>query len=159
MLRLHEAGKLSQKKPERKVDVLYMESYRYIWAYREALCRSVHDMSKQKYGSKQYSPAAWKPLADWVHNAAPDKKQYRLNCLTQFNKDDDEFIVIVAKCLWSLATAPNLPWGRQAVQPSVYLTIESYEKVLTVQYILGCFFFLAFVHSDHIWTYLCNTHM
>ena len=137
----------------------YMESYRYIWAYREVLCRSVHDMTKQKYGSKKYSPAAWKPLADWLHAAPPEAQGYRMDCLTQFNKDDDEFIAIVAMCLRSVAKGPNLPWGRQAVQPSVYLTIPSYEKVRRSNTHSVVFFFLVFVQSDHIWTHSCTSHM
>ena len=39
-----------------------------------------------------------------------------------------------------MSKAPNLPWGRAAVQPVVYLAIPSYEKVL-VKYTVGYNFF------------------
>ena len=42
-----------------------------------------------------------------------------------------------------MSTAANLPWGRNAVQSTVYLAIPSYEKVL-VKYTLDWIFFFDF---------------
>ena len=139
--------------------ISYMIPYRYIWAYREMLCRSIHDMGKQKWDSKKYSPVAWRPLAKWVREATAAQVDLRRETLVRFTDKDTEFWNIVAKCLRSMSTAPNLPWGRTAVQPTVYLAIPSYEKV-SVKYTLGCIFFSMFVHSNHIWMVLrltCST--
>ena len=87
--------------------------------------RSVHDISKQKYDSKKYVSKVWEELAEWVQ-----KKAANLKMLTSFTDDDKEFIHIVSKCLWTLSTLTNLPWGRKSVQPSVHLVIPDFEKVL-----------------------------
>ena len=118
----------------------YMNPYRYIWAYREELCRSIHDMGKQKWDSKKWSPRAWGPLLEWVRTAPDGQVHIRRDTLTKFTDKDTEFWLVVAKCLRYMSKAPNLPWGRAAVQPAVYLAIPSYEKVL-VKYTLGCIFF------------------
>ena len=118
----------------------YMIPHRYIWAYREMMCRSIHDMGKQKWDSKKYSPVAWSPLAKWVCEAPEGEEDLRHETLFRFTDKDTEFWNIVAKCLRSMSTAANLPWGRVAVQPTVYLAIPSYEKV-SVKYTLGCIFF------------------
>ena len=132
----------------------YMIPYRYVWAYREMLCRSVHDMTKQKYDSKKYSPAAWLPLAKWVREAPEAQKDRRQETLLRFTKADREFWELVAKCLRSMSTAANLPWGRSAVEPNVYLAIPSYEKV-TVKYTLGSIFFLcSFTQIIYGWSFL-----
>ena len=97
-------------------------------------------MTKQKYDSKKYSPAAWLPLAKWVRDAPEAQKDLRHQTLVRFTKEDTEFWDIVAKCLRSMSTAANLPWGRSAMESSVYLAVPSYEKV-TVKYALGSIFF------------------
>lgn len=120
---------------------------RYIWAYREQLCRSVHDMSKQRYATKKYGVKAWQALAEWIYQCGDDdESNRRQSLLITFGKDDTDFWDVVAACLWTLATAANLPWGRSAIQPSVYSAVPDYEKV---------FFFLVVDHSNHIWTNLC----
>ena len=113
----------------------YVHPYRYIWAYREMLCRSVHDMGKQKFDSKKWSPPAWRPLGKWVREAPEGQTQIRRRTLVRFTDKDTEFWQIVARCLRNMSTAANLPWGRNAVQSTVYLAIPSYEKVL-VKYTL-----------------------
>ena len=131
----------------------YMIPYRYIWAYREDLCRSVHDMTKQKYDSKKYSSAAWSLLAKWVRDAPAAQLDLREETLTCFTNESKEFWLIVAKCLRAMSLAPNRPWGISAMQPSVYLAVPCYEKVVA-KYTLGCIFFSSFVPSNHIWTLL-----
>ena len=133
----------------------YMNPYRYIWAYREDLCRSIHDMGKQKWDTKKWSPHAWAPLLKWVR-AAPEGHT-RLETLIKFNDKDTEFWMVVATCLRSMSKTPNLPWGRATVQPAVYLAIPNYEKVL-VKYTLGCIFFSMFDNSNHIWLHLALHH-
>ena len=103
---------------------------RYIWAYREQLCRSVHDMSKQRYATKKYGVKAWQALAEWIYQCGDDdESNRRQSLLITFGKDDTDFWDVVAACLWTLATAANLPWGRSAIQPSVYSAVPDYEKV------------------------------
>ena len=133
----------------------YMIPYRYIWAYREMLCRSIHDMGKQKWDSKRYSSVAWRPLAKWVREAPEGQQDLRHETLLRFTDKDTEFWNIVAKCLRSMSTAVNLPWGRAAVQPTVYLAIPSYEKV-SVKYTLGCIFFFrcSFTQIIYGWSFV-----
>ena len=83
-------------------------------------------MSKQMYDNTQYSPKAWAPLKTWVAASNTDKKLERL---VAFGKKDTELHQLVARCLWRLCNAPNLPWGRGSVQSSFYDAIPSYEKV------------------------------
>ena len=103
---------------------------RYIWGYRTELARSVHDMTKQMYDSKKYSPVAWKPLREWLLDGPEDTYDERQRTLVKFNKKSKEFIHVVAKCLWRMAGGPNLPWGRGAVQPVVFSAIPHHEKVV-----------------------------
>ena len=37
-----------------------------------ALCRSYHDMKKQKYGNPKFMIPAWKPLHDYVYAQEKD---------------------------------------------------------------------------------------
>ena len=72
--------------------IQYMIPHRYIWAYREDLCRYVHDMTKQKYDSKRYSSAAWIPLAKWVSEAPSGTLvDLRSETLTCFTHESAEF--------------------------------------------------------------------
>ena len=128
-------------------------SRRYIWAHRQPLARSVHDMAKQMYNNKKYSPKAWLPLKSWLFDvedveddAVADR---RLTKLTKFNNKDTEFHEVVALCLWNLANGTNLPWGRSAVQAKPYALIPIHEKVIGV---LTSFFFLSFDLRD---THIC----
>jgi hypothetical protein len=102
----------------------------YIWAYRYVLARRCHDMAKQMYSNRTYAPDAWKPLKDWLYpQDTPNITTVRLQRMLGFNKSDSEFHAIVAKCLWSLANGPNLPWGRSAVKLLAYSAVPITEKV------------------------------
>ena len=74
---------------------------RYVWAHRTALARSVHDMAKQMYDNKLYSPKAWKPLSDWLFDCSEDEADRRSGVLTKFSNLDTEFFAVVARCLWA----------------------------------------------------------
>ena len=124
-------------------EIIYEIICRYIWAYREQLCRSVHDMSKQRYATKKYGVKAWQALAEWVYQCSDDESNRRQSLLLTFTKDDTDFWDVVAACLWSLATAANLPWGRYAVQPSVYSALPDYEKVAYGRIDTRLFFFFS----------------
>ena len=103
---------------------------RYIWAYRSALARSVHDMAKQMYDNKLYSPKAWQPLSDWLFDCSKKTAAKRGLVLCKFNNKDTDFFKVVAECLWALARGPNMPWGRKATRPHHYLvTVPITEKV------------------------------
>ena len=104
----------------------------YVWAHRHALARRCHDMSKQMYCNKKYTPNVWKPLHEFLYKH-PTCTQLRISRLLMFTKADDDLHVVVAKCLWQLANAPNLPWGRAAVQPNAYSVIPIAEKVYHVR--------------------------
>ena len=78
-----------------------MIPYRYVWAYRELMCRSIHDMGKQKWDSKKYSPVAWSPLTKWVRDAPAAQLDLRRKTLVGFTDKDTEFWNVVAKCLVS----------------------------------------------------------
>ena len=93
------------------------------------------------YESRSYCPAAWKDLREWV-----GENQDRRNLLQKFTNKDTEFISLVASCLWKLATAANLPWGRCAVQPSVYSGIPPHEKVICRNLHLVLFFLVIFFY-------------
>lgn len=103
---------------------------RYVWAYRDGLARRCHDMAKQLYNNKKYTPVVWLPLKEWLYT---NRKvtTLRMTRLMSFNKEDDDLHVIVAKCLWNLANAPNLPWGRGAVRSAEYSRVPITEKVGT----------------------------
>ena len=104
----------------------------YVWAHRHALARRCHDMSKQMYCNKKYTPDVWKPLHEFLYKHSTCT-QLRISRLMAFTKADDDLHVVVAKCLWRLANAPNLPWGRAAVQPNTYSVIPIAEKVHNVR--------------------------
>ena len=103
---------------------------RYIWAHRQTLARSVHDMAKQMYNNKKYSPKAWLPLKSWLFECDDDVSAARCKQLTKFNSKSAEFHKVVALSLWNLAKGPNLPWGRSAVQTKHYATVPIHEKVI-----------------------------
>jgi len=88
-------------------------------------------MAKQMYSNRKWAPLAWAALKEWVHSD-PAKSSLRLQTLTSFNKTDDDLHVVVAKCLWTLATQANLPWGRAASRPNGYSNVPDTEKVYNV---------------------------
>ena len=143
-------------------------THRYIWAHRTSLARSLHDMTKQMYDNTQYAPKAWLPLKNWVF-ADEDDVETRVARLLAFGKRDDELHHLVARCLWRLCNAPNLPWGRGAVQPVFYDALPAHEKVLViircsivenrVESGLGYFFFRNSQPFTHIWNQLTATHI
>ena len=90
-------------------------------------------MAKQMYNSKKHVVITWEPLKDWLYEN-PLCTSVRLKCLTTFTKIDGDFHLIVTKCLWMLANGVNLPWGRAALQPSVYSNVPIAEKVLMSEY-------------------------
>ena len=100
----------------------------YIWGHRRALARRCHDMSKQMYLNKKYTPEVWQPLHNWLYES-PTCVQLRKGRLLSFNKTDDDLHTIIAKCLWSLARAANVPWGRNALKPHGYSVVPIAEKV------------------------------
>ena len=113
---------------------------RYIWGHRVQLARSVHDMSKQMYASKQYSLKAWSPLRRWLNDCKSLREhQKKMRTLTNFSRKDKVFHRVVARSLWKVTTSVNLSWGRGAVQPSVYSVIPDHEKVrdTIIEYPLG----------------------
>ena len=83
------------------------------------------------YDNTQYAPKAWLPLKNWVF-ADEDDVETRVARLLAFGKRDDELHHLVARCLWRLCNAPNLPWGRGAVQPVFYDALPAHEKVLVI---------------------------
>ena len=90
-------------------------------------------MAKQMYSSRTHAAVAWEPLKDWLYKN-PLCTSARLKYLTTFTKLDDDFHLIVAKCLWRLANGVNMPWGRAALQSSVYSNVPIAEKVLMSEY-------------------------
>ena len=65
-----------------------------------------------------------------VYTAPNDVADARMKELINFNSKSIEFATIVVKCLRDMACAENLPWGRSAVQPSVYLALPDFEMVV-----------------------------
>ena len=120
---------------------------RYVWAHRTALARSVHDMAKQMYDNKLYSPKAWKPLSDWLFDCSEDEADRRSGVLTKFSNLDKEFFAVVARCLWELAKGRNLPWGRKADRACHYMSVPASEKVLVglVRVGVSSFFFDIYI--------------
>ena len=116
---------------------------RYIWAHRQALARSVHDMAKQMYNNKKYTPVAWLPLRSWLFDCDEDVSEARSKILKKFSQKDTDFHEIVALCLWKLAKGPNLPWGRGAVQTKNYADVPIHEKVIGVPCSVTSFFFFV----------------
>ena len=88
------------------------------------------------YSNKKYAPIAWKPLRDWVTDT--DNSTDRMDRLMNFNKEDKDLHVVIAKCLWKLASGANLPWGRACVQSCGYLEIPITEKVVFFKYPHDC---------------------
>jgi hypothetical protein len=122
---------------------------RYIWAYRYILARRCHDMAKQMYSNRKWASKAWAALKEWVYGT-PALTSLRLTRLTSFNKDDGDLHVVVAKCLWKLATQANLPWGRAASRPTGYSNVPDTEKVLNVGIPSRLvFFFFSHSHMSH----------
>ena len=107
-----------------------MYACRYVWSNRVGLARSVHDMAKQMYDNTKYSPIAWMPLRKWLFNDDDDKvAARRAATLTHFGKDDTGFYEVVARCLYKLATGPNVPWGRGPANADAYCNVPIHEKV------------------------------
>ena len=109
---------------------------RCVWANRAALARRCHDMAKQMYNNKKYSREVWKPLHQWLFGAKTCTA-LRMKRLLAFGKADDDLHQLTANCLWTLANAANLPWGRSAVRPSEYSEVPITEKVVTSEYSHG----------------------
>ena len=90
-------------------------------------------MLQQQHCSKKYMNDAWMTLYDWVHAPKTSKgHKRRLALLTTFSKKDTSFHTVVAKSLWKHANAPNHPWGRAALTPSVYSALPMQSKVMGV---------------------------
>ena len=138
-LSLHEPGMsviFDQKGALKSTSVHVHKIRRYCWAHRHMLARRCHDMAKQMYANKQYAPKAWQPLRDWIYlnQTGPQHSltKVRMQRLVSFNKVDEDLHDVVAKCLWELANGANMPWGRHAIQPSVYSDIPIHEKVMYI---------------------------
>ena len=101
-------------------------THRYIWSKRLPLDRNFHDMSKQEFDNKVQTPQSWKPLHDYIYNGG----ESNITTLLSFNKKDKKFHLVVARCLWLLASASNVPFGRAAAQPQLYSKLPPFEKVL-----------------------------
>ena len=119
---------------------------RYVWSHRVELARSVHDMAKQMYNNKKYSPAAWDPLTDWVCSGSKKERLRKSRVLTKFTRADEDFHKVVSRSLFNLACGSNVPWGRGAVHPQIFDVVPAHEKVTG--------FFCLF----HFWnTYMVST--
>ena len=88
------------------------------------------------YDNKKYAPKAWESLRRWVQDipdltgdALRKEKLARLGRLRKLAANDDIVLARIASCLWKMATGPNLPWGRSAVQPDLYSAVPFHEKV------------------------------
>lgn len=116
-----------------------------------ALARRCHDMAKQAYDNKRYSPLAWQPLQQWLNPPSNRVKMTRLQKLRTFTRHDTDLITVFADCLWNLANLPNLPWGR-GITPQSYSQIRPTEKVVrNLRLRLWFFFFVTCV----VYTYMC----
>ena len=109
-----------------------------------SLARSCHDMAKQMYANKKYSDVAWSPLRTYLHN--DNNTGAKLMEMQKFNRNSTEFFDAVAQCLWNLANAPNVPWGRKAKQTAVFDAIPTSEKVHRLGIWLLFFFLSFFLH-------------
>ena len=49
--------------------------------------------------------------------------------LQTFGKTDLEFLKIIGACLWNVANAPNLPFGKGATTTRLYSNVPYEEKV------------------------------
>jgi hypothetical protein len=125
---------------------------RYVWANRNNLARSVHDMSQQMYANKKYATEAWSPLLTWLFECKMNEQQARRATLTAFNKSDTLFHDVVARCMWRLANGANMPWGRGAVKPRFYSAIAIHEKVpkCGIKSTFLFFFFSMYNLTTHI---------
>ena len=124
----------------------------HIWG-SHMVCRC-HDMWKQQYATKTHAKKAWQPLDQWLKK--PATAAARVARLTSFNKEDNDFHSVVAKCQLRLAQGPNHPWGVAALKPRGYSAITATKKVCLpmTEYSRGlsaarlfcvvCFFFLHF---------------
>jgi hypothetical protein len=84
-------------------------------------------MWKQQYATRTHAKEAWQPLAQYLF--APATKDARVARLTTFNKEDEEFHAVVAKCQLRLARGTNHPWGVAALKPRGYSVIKATKKV------------------------------
>ena len=123
--------------------------HRYIWGHRLALARRCHDMAKQMYDNKRYSPIAWRPLRHWLNPTDPTEKLQRLTTIKTFTRHNNDLIAIIAQGLWTLANLPNLPWGR-GLTPQTYAQIPSSEKVVMNLSVRLRFFFSSSMSCAHI---------
>ena len=129
---------------------------RYIWAFRLALARRCHDMAKQAYDNRKYSPTAWIPLQKWLNTTSQRDNARRLQLLRTFTARDTDLIELFAQCLWNLAHLPNLPWGRR-INPQSYSTIRPTEKVELSNKIVGTFFFPQYCVHIYVPSLCCLT--
>ena len=112
---------------------------RYIWGYRTALARTVHDTLQQQM-SPRYTALAFAPLKRWVFTKGKTPKRQQLY---KFRKDDEELFQISTKCLRAYSMAQNLPWGRPCKDKVYFLELNREEKVLAFVP-KNSLFFLAF---------------
>lgn len=129
--------------------MIHIYSHRYIWGHRLALARRCHDMAKQMYDNKRYSPIAWRPLQQWLNHKDPTEKLQRLTKIKSFTRHDNDLIAVFAQGLWTLANLPNLPWGR-GLTTQTYSQIPKSEKVVGSLRLSLCFFFSSSISCAHI---------
>lgn len=130
--------------------MIHIYSHRYIWGHRLALARRCHDMAKQMYDNKRYSPIAWRPLQQWLNHKDPTEKLQRLAKIKSFTRHDNDLIAVFAQGLWTLANLPNLPWGRGFTD---HTNLLSNTKVREGGWILESkivFFFSSSISCAHI---------
>ena len=84
-------------------------------------------MWKQQYATKTNAKKAWQPMEQWLFTTGTSAE--RVARLTSFNKDDEQFHRVVAKCQLRLARGPNHPWGVAALKPRGYSAIPIAKKV------------------------------
>ena len=99
-------------------------------------------MSKQAFDNVKYSPKAWEPLKNFIYSGTQEEVDRKILRLRSFGPRDRGLIICVACCLWKLANGANLPWGRGALQPSLYSAIPAFEKVNLVEYNEGCILYI-----------------
>ena len=138
--------------------MIHIYSHRYIWGHRLALARRCHDMAKQMYDNKRYSPIAWRPLQQWLNHKDPTEKLQRLTKIKSFTRHDNDLIAVFAQGLWTLANLPNLPWGR-GLTTQTYSQIPKSEKVVGSLRLSLCFFFFPPQSRVHIYVSLLIVHI
>ena len=129
--------------------MIHIYVHRYIWGHRLALARRCHDMAKQSYDNKRYSPIAWRPLQRWLNPGDPTVKLQRLTKIKTFTRRDNDLIAVFAQGLWTLANMKNLPWGR-GLTPQTYAQIPPSEKVVMNLSVRLRFFFSSSMSCAHI---------